>query len=266
MSIQTIKTNRKGFTLVELIIVITILAILGSIWFVSFQWYTANARNSKRTNDITSIISALETKRAGNALNITQFVSSNFWAAGLSNAAGTAPEISLAWQSITATWTKYDAWFVDFALLWISATDFKDPNNSNYSFAATELKWWQFQLAASFEWSKAKALVKWNYWARTQVAVPVTLDSRDNTRLVITNTKDFWKFFVWDIITWTTWWNSIVEISEDLMYLTMNAPVTAATSIQLASNESLALIWDRSNQTSSGSNTPVVDKWSALPY
>ena len=41
-----------GFTLVELIVVITILAILGTIWFLSFQGYAVSARDSKRVTDL----------------------------------------------------------------------------------------------------------------------------------------------------------------------------------------------------------------------
>jgi prepilin-type N-terminal cleavage/methylation domain-containing protein len=50
--------NFKDFqysTLVELIVVITILAILGTIAFISLQGYSADARNSKRTSDVASL-------------------------------------------------------------------------------------------------------------------------------------------------------------------------------------------------------------------
>jgi len=46
--------KNKGFTLVELIVVITILAVLWSIAFISFQWYSASARDSARVADITN--------------------------------------------------------------------------------------------------------------------------------------------------------------------------------------------------------------------
>ena len=44
--------NKKAFTLVELIVVITILAILWTIAFISFQWYTRSSRDSVRINDL----------------------------------------------------------------------------------------------------------------------------------------------------------------------------------------------------------------------
>jgi uncharacterized protein (TIGR02145 family)/prepilin-type N-terminal cleavage/methylation domain-containing protein len=52
--------NRKGFTLVELIVVITILAILWTIAFLSLQWYAKNARDSKRVWDVNNIKKSLE--------------------------------------------------------------------------------------------------------------------------------------------------------------------------------------------------------------
>jgi len=52
--------KKKGFTLVELIVVITILAILWTIAFISLQWYSENARDTKRVADVNNIKKALE--------------------------------------------------------------------------------------------------------------------------------------------------------------------------------------------------------------
>jgi len=53
-------TKNKWFTLVELIVVITILAILWTIAFISLQWYSKTARNSTRTSDIKNTVNVLE--------------------------------------------------------------------------------------------------------------------------------------------------------------------------------------------------------------
>jgi len=50
----------RAFTLVELIVVITILAILWTIAFISLQWYSSQARDSKRLSDIQNIKKSLE--------------------------------------------------------------------------------------------------------------------------------------------------------------------------------------------------------------
>ncbi|MDD2871020.1 MAG: InlB B-repeat-containing protein [Candidatus Gracilibacteria bacterium] len=54
------KSNHKAFTLVELIIVIAILAILGTIAFISLQGYSTQARDSARISDMSSIVTSLE--------------------------------------------------------------------------------------------------------------------------------------------------------------------------------------------------------------
>ncbi len=48
-------SGSAAFTLVELIVVITILAILGTIGFLSLQGYSSSARDSTRSSDLASI-------------------------------------------------------------------------------------------------------------------------------------------------------------------------------------------------------------------
>lgn len=56
--------NNNGFTLVELIVVITILAILGVIWFISLQWFSSEARDSKRITDLWQIRTGIQVYQA----------------------------------------------------------------------------------------------------------------------------------------------------------------------------------------------------------
>jgi len=51
---------KKGFTLVELIVVISILSILGTIWFVMLWGYNKDARDAKRLADISNIEKSME--------------------------------------------------------------------------------------------------------------------------------------------------------------------------------------------------------------
>ena len=52
--------QKQAFTLVELIVVITILAILWTIAFISLQWYSRDSRDSVRISDMSSIKTTLE--------------------------------------------------------------------------------------------------------------------------------------------------------------------------------------------------------------
>jgi len=59
-SVRRLAYTTSAFTLVELIVVITILAILWTIAFISLQWYSSQARDSKRLSDIQNIKKSLE--------------------------------------------------------------------------------------------------------------------------------------------------------------------------------------------------------------
>ncbi|MDD2907237.1 MAG: leucine-rich repeat domain-containing protein [Candidatus Gracilibacteria bacterium] len=50
------KKNKNAFNIVELIVVITILSILGTIAFINLQGYGVGARDGKRVSDITNIL------------------------------------------------------------------------------------------------------------------------------------------------------------------------------------------------------------------
>lgn len=54
------KTNRSGFTIVELLVVIVVIAILATISIVVYSGIQARARDSKRKNDLDYIAKALE--------------------------------------------------------------------------------------------------------------------------------------------------------------------------------------------------------------
>lgn len=58
---SSISKNKKyWFTIVELIVVITLLAILGTIWFVSYVEYISSSRDSSRISQIQIINQAIE--------------------------------------------------------------------------------------------------------------------------------------------------------------------------------------------------------------
>ena len=64
------RINKNAFTLVELIVVITILAILATVWFVSFSGYLAWTRDTNRIAQLKSMSDALELYRTKKDLPI----------------------------------------------------------------------------------------------------------------------------------------------------------------------------------------------------
>lgn len=55
------RTKMSAFTLVELLVVITILAIISAVAYTNFSWTTDKAKNSKKISDLASIETALQT-------------------------------------------------------------------------------------------------------------------------------------------------------------------------------------------------------------
>ncbi|OIP54726.1 hypothetical protein AUK10_00380, partial [Candidatus Gracilibacteria bacterium CG2_30_37_12] len=54
------KKKLRGFTLVELIVVITILVILGTIAFINLGGFASSARDSRRVSDMSNITQSIE--------------------------------------------------------------------------------------------------------------------------------------------------------------------------------------------------------------
>lgn len=254
--------KKQWFTLVELVVVITILAILWSIAFISLQGYTSDARNSKRTSDLGSLQSALSTQLAQ-------------WQAILSFVTSVSDNRIVTWSATAIWWTwiiygtDYDAGTINYAALPVKQVDFQDPTEQDYAFWATTKKNWQYELAATIEqWQWAKiAKVQWTYGPRKKYTVGITW----TTNPVITNLT--WSlhvnyFYTWDWVvrsggTAVTW--SITKISADWMAITTSTWYTTNTSITLAAenDEPRGLIrWTKWTEA----GTIIYDQWNALPY
>lgn len=70
--------NIKGFTLVELLVVVAIIAILSVIGLTIFTGVQANARDARRKTDIEAIANALEVARAPGSVYYTFLPASGF--------------------------------------------------------------------------------------------------------------------------------------------------------------------------------------------
>lgn len=106
------KTQNRGFTLVELIVVVTILAILGTIGFVSYSSYLTSVRDANRTASLQAISDGLVAHSTKWALPIPDQASSIF-----RGSVGTGT-IVYQWQSgVTVLET------IDYSKAWEDPTD-----------------------------------------------------------------------------------------------------------------------------------------------
>ncbi|MCT4617086.1 MAG: type II secretion system GspH family protein [Candidatus Gracilibacteria bacterium] len=148
-----LQKNNSGFTLIELIVVITILAILGTIAFISLQGYSAGARNSKRLSDIGNITTQMNIKRTDGVelLNFVNRVDTNgdTVATGTAGAYEIPTSISLAGKTILAAdyGKEYAAGVPNYLLLGIKKEEFSDPDGPEYRMAVTTTGEGRYQFA-----------------------------------------------------------------------------------------------------------------------
>jgi len=162
--------NNKAFTLVELIVVITILAILWTIAFINLQWYSVWARDSKRLSDIVNIYKKIN-------------IELSKW---------TKLDKFLIWNSIwplTINWNLWvrNQWITNFLALNEDSDKFKDPK-INLDYVLSYSDWWtwtwayKFIQVATINEEKNEAVVIWNYYK---------IQSSDSPSLILNLNNEF---------------------------------------------------------------------------
>jgi prepilin-type N-terminal cleavage/methylation domain-containing protein len=227
------RNTKNAFTLVELIVVITILAILGTIAFISLQGYSADARNSKRTSDLGNIQSAISLKQV-EGVPLMSFVTTNadnvITSIALAGSGAYAPAASI-----------YTAGTPSYSVLNVAEKDFKDPQGDKaYRIGATTLKAGAFQLSATMEKDGTDtALVNGTFVARgTGTTHTGTVDGATFT--VEDAAANYYK--VGDIITGLTGATKVIKVSRNGVTLTVDGTISAATNINIAVDETAGLI------------------------
>jgi len=233
------KNSKKAFTLVELIVVITILAILWTIAFISLQWYSKDTRNSVRLSDLSNINKMLWIKMV---------------------TAGKVP-VPDNYVEITASWVTLnyqgEAWGNVLPALWVSNW-WKDPKDETYYTYSTNTNLTKYQLLWFME-GDAIASVLTETFAVSDLSeravkvywddVWILLDSVTNIPLTetvdVVNTTTNYKITFTDesLIewTWTTLFSSIYNRNENLL-----------NNKELAKlDESLVGYWDMETMTGS---------------
>ncbi len=128
------KTHKKAFTLVELIVVITILAILWTIAFISFKWYSSNARDGVRIADLNSI-----------KKNLELFITEKWFYPTPDNGV----PITYLWWLARTQWTVWNNVITNLVRLNKKPTD--PLTNSEYTYSITNAKI-EYQLSSIIEW------------------------------------------------------------------------------------------------------------------
>jgi len=238
-----------------LIVVITILAILGTIAFISLQGYSADARNSKRTEYLNSIVKSIEIK-VSNGSNLLSFVT----------AGDEVGAFSVAGADVIAG-TNYQAGIPNYSAVGIKSTDFTDPSDaSDYRIGLTTKKDGEYEIAATMENGSGdkSALIVGTYSPRTQDVLTGATIPFAGTKIVLQD-ADINKIKRWDVIfadgTTATLTGTVTVVSRDGKTLTVDQTLTWST-ISLAATETLGLIEDKDE-----SGTPVTnDSTANLPY
>lgn len=181
--------NNRWFTLVELIVTITILAILATIWFVSFQGYWVSARDSVRLSDISNIDKALNYFEAENQY----FPEPTNWY-NVTYSGWVVWTQWVFWDSMLQTIQNMSQVPVD-PLTWLPYT-YSILNNKKEYQVAWILEWSQVAqinpISQAYVNGKnlATAVVKWNYngklakvtnWSTTYILAVPTIISWDIT-------------------------------------------------------------------------------------
>ncbi len=177
-------TNKKWFTLVELIVTITILAILWTIAFISFWNFTMWARDSVRTTDTKSISRVVENYRL------------NTW---IYPKPSNPIAINYKWWAVFWQWTFWEATRRNIWARWNINEIPIDPlydNEYTYSLQSTNRS---YNLAYIIEWELANNIIKNKLYANQPSQREVLVQVKWDFNWQIAHTSTWWKVYVFAI-------------------------------------------------------------------
>lgn len=189
--------NKKAFTFVELIVVVTILSILAAIWFASYSSYISWSRDTNRTTQLKSLKDSLNIQSIKSRLpEVEEWINITNW--------------------IDFLWTQWVLGEIGIVKIWFSS-DWVDPKDKTYfSYYLLNNKK-TFQLMAFLEndqeneiWYLKNNYLNANYsesFAYVEWSKLWILTDENNVPL-----HELW--LTWDIDLSNLWWNYISHISN----------------------------------------------------
>ncbi len=245
------RNTKTGFTLVELIVVITILAILGTIAFISLGSYTADARNAKRLDGISKVATTIGNDQLSGK-SLLAYVTAD----AINNS--TAPDVG---GTTAVIGTSYQAGPMNATALGVKASDFQDPSSSKpYVVGVTTQAGGSYEVAATLEEGGGKvAGLVGTYSPRKGLSVAGTANG---TSVQITDATDINAFKPGD----TTNNGVVASISPDGMIITFDGSVDPATSPITLTDESDGLIGGVNSAGTAATGYVADNSALVLPY
>ena len=244
--------KNKGFTLVELIVSITIMSILAVVAFVSVKPYLWNARNAVRLDSAVKLTSEIST-----------FLTKDLDIMVLT---GTWQEVSglIIWGQI-ADGTFYKSGTPNYNVLRFRKREFKDPiSENNYPLGVTSFVGGRYETAFILEgdsWYRAR--VSWNWNPRSTQLIDGKGFLGGNV-FTLSNPVNVWFLQVYDTVSWTgiIVWTTITKVSKDGQDITLDNNFTQNNiGISLSLAEWSGLIASKENNS-----IPVTDLSIDYPY
>ncbi|MDD2907063.1 MAG: FISUMP domain-containing protein [Candidatus Gracilibacteria bacterium] len=247
--------SNKAFTLVELIVVITILAILGTIAFINLQGYSTSARDGKRVSDINNIMKKIGIE-SSKGTSLSTLITTTKTNSGLTIDGNSG-------SSIQGT--------ANFATLKEDGSKFKDPITNgdyvfSYSVGGTGTGAYKFTQVSTVNEEENTAVVKGNYYQMQPSDSPSITYNPDNTYFVVDGGIDL----PYEIVEGTTPTPPVVTNSCDTQPNYTNASFTAGTptsenQLRQDTNNANPCYYECTNgYTGSTCSTPPLVGWRAL--
>ena len=190
--------TKKAFTLVELIVVITILAILGTIAFLSLQGYSWEARDAKRLTNVSDISKKISIEVAKGAAYSDFLSEDGDLDNNDANTGSTGYITTILWDAVDAD-DEMKQWTINFTALWENNDDFKDTDDDYvYAYAignATNtvdgedvVTGYNFMQLATYSETNNTAVLVGNFYRDDTIAIGVA--GADTQSLIFIDTDE----------------------------------------------------------------------------